>query len=171
MNKPSIFIVSFVIGQFFMVTFFTYVGWTTNTINVILSVSGLYLSQNVYAYIFGTSEARAWAILLLLTSITLCILPLISGLTTRGIHVFLQRQTKRIWPVTARDACAWMLKALGNTESIWCAIAYLTTCFIHAGSGNYEKYSCSIPRSVPAHPRERPRWYREGRGIVDLEKS
>ena len=122
MNKPSIFIVSlilgaaswavcplvsdrfepfdtgigFIIGQLLMVTFTAYVGWTTNTISVILSVVGLYISQNVDAYIFGTSEAKAWAILLLLTSITLCILPLISGLTTRGVNVFLQRKTKNI---------------------------------------------------------------------------
>ena len=121
MNKPSIFIVSlmlgaaswavcplvsdriepfdtgigFIIGQFLMVTFTAYVGWTTNTISVIYSVVGLYISQNAYAYIFGSGEARAWAILLLITSITLCIFPLISGLTTRGIHVFLQRHKKK----------------------------------------------------------------------------
>ncbi len=121
MNKPSIFIISvilgaaswavcplvsdrfepfdtgigFLIGQFFMVTFAAYVGWTKNINSVIVSVVGFYISQNVYAFIFGSGEARAWAFLLLFTSVTLCILPLISGLITRGIHVFLQRRTKK----------------------------------------------------------------------------
>ena len=79
-----------------MVIFTAYIGWSTNTINVILCVVGLYLSQNVYAYIFGTDETKAWALLLLLTSITLCILPLLSGLAASVINVFLHRQTKNI---------------------------------------------------------------------------
>ena len=86
----------FLIGQFVMIIFTTYVGWTTTAKNVILSVSGLYVSQNAYAYIFGTDEAKAWAYLLLITSITLCIFPLISGLAARGINVFVQRKTKSI---------------------------------------------------------------------------
>jgi hypothetical protein len=86
----------YLIGQFVMVILTAYVGWTTNAKNVILSVAGLYLSQNTYAYVFGTSEAKAWAILLLVTSIELCILPLIGGLAARGINVFVQRQAKNI---------------------------------------------------------------------------
>jgi hypothetical protein len=84
----------FFIGQFVMVLFTVYIGWKTNTINVIISVLGLYFSQNAYAYIFGTSEAIVWAVLLLVTSLVLCILPLIGGLAARGVNVFLQRQTK-----------------------------------------------------------------------------
>ena len=121
MNKPGIFIVSlilgaaswavcplvsdrfepfdtatgFLTGQFTMVAFTAYIGWTTNTINVMLSVVGLYIGQNIYAYILGTSEAKSWAILLLFTSITLCMFPFVSGLVARGISVFLQAPRKR----------------------------------------------------------------------------
>ena len=122
MNKPSIFIVSlilgaaswavcplvsdrfepfdtatgFLIGQFTMIIFTTYIGWTSSASKVFIAVAGLYVSQNVYAFVFGTGEARAWAFLLLFTSITLCIFPLITGLTARGINAFRQRQSKSI---------------------------------------------------------------------------
>ena len=85
-----------ILGQFIMVIFASYIGWVNNIKNVFIGVAGMYLGQNAYAYAFGTSEARAWALLLLATSIFLCMLPLISGLATRGIHVLLQRQTKSI---------------------------------------------------------------------------
>jgi len=61
------------IGQSVMIIFTVYVGWKTNTINVILSVVGLYIGQNIYSYIFGSSEAKAWAALLLITSTVLCV--------------------------------------------------------------------------------------------------
>ena len=122
MNKPCIFILSlilgaaswaicplvsdrfepfdtgtgYLIGQFLMVTFTAYIGWTTNAKSVLLSVVGLYISQNAYAFIFGSGESRAWAILLLITSIALCILPLISGLTARGIRAFRNAKKKRL---------------------------------------------------------------------------
>lgn len=86
----------FIIGQLIMIVFAAYIGWANNIKNVIISVAGMYVGQNAYAYEFGTSEAKAWALLLLATSIFLCILPLISGLVTRGINVLLQRQTKNI---------------------------------------------------------------------------
>ncbi len=84
------------IGQFVMLIFVSYIGWFSNIKKVILSVAGLYVGQNVYAYIFGTSEAKAWAVLLLFTSIFLCLLPLVGGLVARGVNVYLQRQTKSI---------------------------------------------------------------------------
>ncbi len=80
-----------IIGQLAMLIFVSFIGWSTNIVNVILSVAGLYVGQNTYAYIFGTSEAQAWAILLLFTSIFLCLLPLTGGLIARGVKVYLQR--------------------------------------------------------------------------------
>ena len=84
------------IGQSVMIIFTVYVGWKTNTINVILSVVGLYIGQNIYSYIFGSSEAKAWAALLLITSTVLCVFPLIGGLIARGVNGILQRQSKNI---------------------------------------------------------------------------
>jgi hypothetical protein len=86
----------FFIGQLVMLIFVSYVGWSSSINKVILSVAGLYVGQNVYAYIFGTSEAKAWAVLLLFTSVFLCLLPLIGGLVARGIDVYLHRQTNSI---------------------------------------------------------------------------
>jgi hypothetical protein len=86
----------FIIGQLVMVIFVSFIGWSKNVKAVILSVAGLYVGQNTYAFIFGTSEAKAWAILLLFTSIFLCLLPLVSGLIARSINVYLQRHTKSI---------------------------------------------------------------------------
>ena len=82
----------FIIGQLTMLIFISYVGWSTNIKNVVIRVVGLYMGQNTYAYIFGTSETKAWATLLLFTSIALCLLPLLSGLIARGVNVYLRRQ-------------------------------------------------------------------------------
>jgi len=80
------------IGQVIMAVFAAYIGFIANYKKLLVAVFGLYLGQNAYAYVFGSSEAKAWAILLLFTSIFLCIIPLVSGLSARGIKVFLQHR-------------------------------------------------------------------------------
>ena len=84
----------FLIGQSFMLIFMVYVGWSSSFKQLLIGLIGLYLSQNMYAYIFGTSEQKAWALLLLITSLALCIIPLVSGLIARFIKISYAAYTK-----------------------------------------------------------------------------
>ena len=88
--------IGFILGQLLMSLFTVVVGWYASTRNLLVSILGIYFGQNIYAYIFGTSEAKAWAILLLFTSITLCIFPIIAGFSARGINSFVQKHKPSI---------------------------------------------------------------------------
>jgi len=79
------------IGQSIMLLFTVYVGWVRNIKSVLVAIVGIYIGQNAYAYLFGGSEAVAWAGLLLFTSIFLCVIPLVGGIAARGIHVVWSR--------------------------------------------------------------------------------
>ncbi len=78
--------IGFVAGQAIMAAFTGYVGFNANVKKLLVAVFGMYLGMNSYAYVFGGGEARAWAYLLLLTSLTLCVIPMIVGLSARGIR-------------------------------------------------------------------------------------
>ncbi len=76
------------LGQVFMVTFVALVAWYNTLGGVLLSVVGLYFGQNAYAYVFGGDESRAWAGVLLLSSVGLCLLPLLGGCVVWGVKCF-----------------------------------------------------------------------------------
>lgn len=77
----------FYIGQISMLLFMVYVGWTTSFKHIIVGTAGLYLSQNSYAYLLGSGDQKAWALLLLITSLSLCILPFLGGAFARGVKI------------------------------------------------------------------------------------
>lgn len=77
--------IGFVAGQAIMAAFTCYIGFNENIKKLLITVFGMYLGMNSYAYVFGDSGARIWAYLLLLTSLTLCVIPMIVGLSARGI--------------------------------------------------------------------------------------
>ncbi len=80
--------IGFIAGQVIMAAFTGYIGFNENVKKLLVTVFGMYLGMNSYAYIFGGDEARAWAYLLLLTSLTLCVIPMVVGLVARGISAF-----------------------------------------------------------------------------------
>ena len=86
----------FFIGQSIMLLFTVYVGWVSDIRSVLVAILGIYIGQNAYAYLFGSSEAVAWAGLLLFTSIFLCIIPLVGGLASRGFRVYCSRHAANI---------------------------------------------------------------------------
>ena len=59
---------------------------------MITGIFGLYLGQNLYTYVLGSSEARAWVLLGLVSTIFLCIIPLILGLLARLVNIILERR-------------------------------------------------------------------------------
>lgn len=78
--------IGFAAGQAIMAAFTGYIGFNENVKKLLVAVFGMYLGMNSYAYAFGGGEARAWAYLLLLTSLTLCVIPMIVGLSARAIR-------------------------------------------------------------------------------------
>ncbi|MCK0714781.1 hypothetical protein ACFO0U_02450 [Chromohalobacter sarecensis] len=96
--EPFDTLIGFVIGQALMLAFAIYTGWTKRVMLLFLLVAGMYVGQNVYAYIFspafGSSDTREWFLLGLVTSVFLCILPLVGGGVARWIVVCSQRARK-----------------------------------------------------------------------------
>jgi len=65
-----------------------YFGYSYGLKHVFKYIFGIYVSSNVYSYIFGSSEQRAWAYLGLITSFfLLCIIPLVFGLFGKLVSI------------------------------------------------------------------------------------
>ncbi|WP_280564924.1 hypothetical protein [Chromohalobacter sp. 48-RD10] len=96
--EPFDTLLGFIIGQALMLIFAIYTGWTKRLIFLFLLVAGMYVGQNVYAYIFspafGSSDTREWFLLGLVTSVFLCILPLVGGGVARWLAVCSQHARK-----------------------------------------------------------------------------
>jgi hypothetical protein len=55
-------------------------GFKKGIIASVVLVAGGYIGMNAYVYAFGGSEARAWAVLGAITTLTLVLLPALAGL-------------------------------------------------------------------------------------------
>jgi len=86
--------IGFLIGQTAMSAGALYFAYSKGMKNIVLYMLGIYVGQNIYAYVFGTSGTRLWAELLLLTSIALCVFPLIAAIVVKSINV-LSNGTKK----------------------------------------------------------------------------
>ena len=71
---------AFYLGQSVLSVASFYFGYSNGLRYVFIFIIGVYVSCNVYPYLFGSSEQRAWALLGLITTITLCIIPLAFGI-------------------------------------------------------------------------------------------
>lgn len=79
--------VGFLIGQVAMSAGAFYFAFSKGIKNILLYMLGIYIGQNIYAYVFGTSGTRLWVGLLLITSIALCVFPLIAAIIGKIINV------------------------------------------------------------------------------------
>jgi hypothetical protein len=55
--------------------------------HVFIYIIGIYISSNVYPYTFGPSESRAWALLALVTTLALCVFPLLFGILGKLVNL------------------------------------------------------------------------------------
>ena len=78
------------VGQFILSSIAFWIGCKKRFKDLATYLTGAYIGMNVFAYIFGSSEHRAWVLLGTLTSIALIILPLVFGVI--GIMVSSLRQ-------------------------------------------------------------------------------
>jgi hypothetical protein len=77
----------FYIGQSALSIIAIYLGYKNGLKHVLIFVLGIYISSNMYPYIFGSSESRAWALFGLITTLALCVFPLIFGLVGKALKI------------------------------------------------------------------------------------
>ena len=77
----------FYTGQLLLSVLSVYLGYKHGLKYVLIFVSGIYVSSNIYPYIFGSSESRAWAISGLITTLSLCIFPLLFGVAGKVLKI------------------------------------------------------------------------------------
>lgn len=85
----------FLVNQLILSAVAAAMGYQRGFAALMLYVFGAYAGLNAYAYIFGASETRAWAVLGAITSIILLFLPLLAGITARITHVMLTKLRQR----------------------------------------------------------------------------
>ena len=68
-----------VAGQFLLSLVALYVGYKTTIVPLLVYILGAYLGMNLYAYLFGGSEHQAWALLGLIMTAFLVLIPLSFG--------------------------------------------------------------------------------------------
>ncbi len=71
--------VGFYWGQFFLSIFAVYFGYKNGLKILFVYLFSAYTGMNAYAFIFGVSEARGWALLGLVTTLILLVYPLFFG--------------------------------------------------------------------------------------------
>jgi len=80
--------IGFLIGQVTMSAGAIYFSYSKGIKNIIFYMLGIYIGQNLYAYVFGPPGTRSWALLLLITSIALCVFPLITAGISKIVYVY-----------------------------------------------------------------------------------
>jgi len=91
------------VGQALMAVAAFYIGFTRRFMSVVVFVVGAYSGLNLYPYIFGTSEQRAWASLGLVVSTLLCVLPLIAGIVGAIAKYAKIKYSKTLQPTAPKD--------------------------------------------------------------------
>jgi hypothetical protein len=71
--------IGFYLGQAILSATAFYVGFSQGLKPVFVLIVGIYVGGNLYAYTFGSGEARAYALLGLITHWALCVYPLLAG--------------------------------------------------------------------------------------------
>jgi 4-hydroxybenzoate polyprenyltransferase len=80
-----------------------YFGFVHRIINIVVFIVGAYIGLNLYPYLFGGSEQRAWASLGLLVSTLLCVLPLIAGIFGIIAKYGKMKYNKTLQPTAPKD--------------------------------------------------------------------
>ena len=82
-------------GQIMLSVAAFYLGFSRGMKQVLTFIVGVYIGCNTYAYVFGSSETRAWVLLGLITTWALCIFPLLSGVVGKLVRIGKVKYNKR----------------------------------------------------------------------------
>ena len=85
----------FYAGQIMLSVAAFYLGYSRGMKQVLTFIVGVYIGCNTYAYVFGSSETRAWVLLGLITTWALCIFPLLCGIVGKLVRIGKVKYNKR----------------------------------------------------------------------------
>ena len=85
----------FLMGQTLLSAVALVIGFRYRLLQVFLFIAGAYAGMNAYVYLMGGSESRAWIYLGLLTTLSLILVPALSGLLGRFLAFLILRHTTR----------------------------------------------------------------------------
>lgn len=84
----------FYLGQSILSAIALWVGYKSRYVYLIIYLLSAYLGMNAYSYIFGGSEQRTWAMLGMITTLSLIVIPSALGVIGK-IVCFMQRKCNR----------------------------------------------------------------------------
>ena len=87
--------IGFLTGQIMLSAVAFGVGYQLGIREIFILVFSAYVGMNVYAYLFGGSEQKAWFFLGLITTLSLIVFPTIIGLFGRFLNSVLLKFRKR----------------------------------------------------------------------------
>jgi len=87
--------IGFLVTQIVLSSAALLVGTRTGAVDSVVLVAGGYVGMNVYSYAFGASEAQAWAVLGLITTTALVLVPALGGLLGGIARYLLARHRRR----------------------------------------------------------------------------
>lgn len=79
--------IGFYFSQAILSIFAIYTGYRSGVVALLIYLVAAHVGLNVYAFVLGNAEHRAWALLGLFTTIPLLFIPLVSGLVGKIIFV------------------------------------------------------------------------------------
>lgn len=74
------------------------IGLRVGVLRALLCLAGAWIGMNAYAYTFGSSETRAWIVLLLFSSLTLLVFPALAGIVGGIVRAIRRRTALRSTP-------------------------------------------------------------------------
>ncbi|MCH7743828.1 MAG: hypothetical protein IIB71_14330 [Proteobacteria bacterium] len=77
----------FYLSQFILSAFAVYAGYRLGVVALLSYLVAAHVGMNIYAYLFGDAEHRAWVLLGLVTTILLLVIPLIFGLIGKSAYI------------------------------------------------------------------------------------
>lgn len=80
--EPFDSISGFTCGQVILSIAAIYAGTTSKYLTLLFGALGAHMGQNIYAYVFGSGDQRAYFLITIFTSLALLVIPLILGLMT-----------------------------------------------------------------------------------------
>lgn len=71
------------------------IGLRVGMLRALLCLAGAWLGMNAYAYAFGSSETRAWILVLLFSSLALLVFPAAAGIIGGMVRAILRKSPNR----------------------------------------------------------------------------
>ncbi|HEB94363.1 MAG TPA: hypothetical protein ENI94_13065 [Gammaproteobacteria bacterium] len=88
--------IGFISGQIILSSIAFWIGYKKRIIALFIYLLTSYLGMNVYAYVFGSSEQKAWILLGMFSALFLMFFPLLSGVIGKIINTVQYKYNNRV---------------------------------------------------------------------------